>query len=161
MLKKVYSFYYPFDFFKIKKLCVGKSGVYQIINEDTNFHYIGSVISKTSKANRFYTRFRNHLYNSERTSNKNLKSAIRDIGVQRFSFHILEFTTPELARSRENYYIKRFQPEYNILTLATSSLGYKHTDKIKAKMRKNYSKARKLKIVSLNKDKSLPIMILP
>jgi len=36
---------------------------------------------------------------------------------------------------REQYYLDKYEPEYNILSLATSSLGFKHTPDTKEKMR--------------------------
>jgi group I intron endonuclease len=46
-------------------------------------------------------------------------------------------------------------PNYNILTEAGSSFGYKHTDLDRKKMSENFSLERKLQIGSLNKGKSL------
>lgn len=39
---------------------------------------------------------------------------------------ILEYCDSSILRDRENYYIKRLNPEYNILNNAGS--GYKHTE---------------------------------
>jgi len=43
------------------------------------------------------------------------------------AFSILEYCDKEMVIIREQYYIDLLQPEYNILQLAGSSLGYKHT----------------------------------
>lgn len=42
---------------------------------------------------------------------------------------------PEDQFERENYYITTLQPEYNILQKAGSSLGYKHSEETRKKMR--------------------------
>ena len=46
-------------------------------------------------------------------------------------------------------------PNYNILTEAGSSFGYKHTEIDRIKMKSNYSLERKLKIGNLNRGKKL------
>jgi group I intron endonuclease len=46
-------------------------------------------------------------------------------------------------------------PNYNILTEAGSSFGYKHTELDRLKMKSNYSLDRRLRISLLNKNKSL------
>ena len=45
-------------------------------------------------------------------------------------------------------------PNYNILTEAGSSFGYKHNETTRLNMKTNYSEERRLVIASLNKDKS-------
>ena len=44
-------------------------------------------------------------------------------------------------------------PNYNILTEAGSSFGYKHSEITRIKMKTNYSEERKLLIGNLNKGK--------
>jgi len=39
----------------------------------------------------------------------------------------------------EDFYLKTLLPNYNILTEAGSSFGYKHTDITRLKMKQNYS----------------------
>lgn len=64
-------------------------------------------------------------------------------GYSAFSLTIIEYInisnlSKEEARllilSREQYYLDSLQPEYNILKIAGSSLGYKHTEESLAKM---------------------------
>jgi group I intron endonuclease len=56
---------------------------------------------------------------------------------------------------RETFYISSLKPIYNILSIAGSSLGFKHTQDTKDKMKANYSQERKDQIGNLNKGKSL------
>lgn len=42
--------------------------------------------------------------------------------------------------AREQYYLDKLKPKYNILKIAGSSLGYKHTSITKAKMSINNTK---------------------
>lgn len=64
--------------------------------------------------------------------------AIAKYGYSNFKLEILEYSTsvPHECVKREQYYIDQLKPEYNILSSAYSSLGYKHTkealDKISA-----------------------------
>jgi group I intron endonuclease len=44
-----------------------------------------------------------------------------------FKLIILEITEKEETLVREQYYLDKYEPEYNILTLADSSTGFKHT----------------------------------
>jgi len=59
----------------------------------------------------------------------------------------------------EDFYLKSLLPNYNILTEAGSSFGYKHTEITRLKMRTNYSKQRRNKIGNLNRNKNLSFEI--
>lgn len=56
-----------------------------------------------------------------------------------FKLEILEYCDKENVISREQHYLDLLGPEYNILTEARSSLGYKHTEETldKFKLRKD------------------------
>jgi hypothetical protein len=51
----------------------------------------------------------------------------------------------------EDFYLKSLLPNYNILTEAGSSFGYKHTELYRIKLKSNYNLERRLKIGNLNK----------
>ena len=131
----------------------GLSGVYLILNKVTKDYYIGSAAT-----NRFYARFSNHLINL--TGSKIVKLAVRKYKLTEFAFIILELF-PEVVTKENNkklldledFYLKSLLPNYNILTEAGSSFGYKHTEITRIKMKNNYSEERRLKIGSLNKGK--------
>jgi group I intron endonuclease len=57
----------------------------------------------------------------------------------------------------EDFYLKSLLPNYNILTEAGSSFGYKHTELDRIKMKTNYSLERRILIGNLNKDKKLSL----
>lgn len=57
----------------------------------------------------------------------------------------------------EDLYLKSLLSNYNILTKAGSSFGYRQTEIDRIKTTKNYSLERRLKIGNLNKGKSLSI----
>ena len=53
------------------------------------------------------------------------------------------------------HYLKTLLPNYNILTEAGSSFGYKHTELDRIKMRINYNTHRRELIGNLNRNKKL------
>lgn len=63
------------------------------------------------------------------------EAALLKHGYSSFSLLILEFCVISDLLERENHYFKLLKPEYNILTKAGSSLGFKHSEKTKAQMR--------------------------
>jgi len=132
------------------------SGVYLIFNKITGDYYIGS-----ASTNRFYARFSNHLLYFR--GSKILKHAVRKYNLSNFSFLILELF-PEIVNKENNkklldmedFYLKSLLPNYNILTEAGSSFGYKHTELDRIKMIGNYSLPRRELIGNLNRNKKLP-----
>lgn len=134
---------------KIKDETKNLSGIYLILNLITGDFYVGS-----ASTNKFYTRFYRHLINL--TGNKILKLAVRKYGIKNFSFMILELFPEKVTVENnkklldlEDFYLKSLLPNYNILTEAGSSFGYKHTELDRIKMKSNYSEARRNKIGNL------------
>jgi group I intron endonuclease len=62
------------------------------------------------------------------------KSLIKN-GYSAFSLEIMEYCEPDKVINREQYYLDLLNPEYNILTTAGSSLGRKHSEDTKVKLR--------------------------
>lgn len=133
----------------------GLSGIYLILNKVTLDYYIGS-----ASTGRFHARFSNHLFNFH--GSKVVKNAVKKHGISSFAFMILELF-PETVNKENNkklldledFYLKSLLPNYNILTEAGSSFGYKHNETTRLNMKANYSEERKLAIGSLNKGKKL------
>ena len=129
------------------------SGIYLILNKVTLDYYVGS-----APTNKFYVRFSNHLFNFN--GSKIIKAAVRKYKISEFAFIILELF-PEVVTKENNkklldledFYLKSLLPNYNILTEAGSSFGYKHTEMTRIKMKSNYSMERRLKIGNLSKGK--------
>jgi group I intron endonuclease len=131
------------------------SGVYMIYNKITGDYYIGS-----ASTNRFYARFSNHLLYSR--GSKILKNAVRKYDISNFAFLILELFNEIVNKENnkklldmEDFYLKTLLPNYNILTEAGSTFGYKHTELDRIKMKNNYSLERRERIGNLNKNKNL------
>ena len=139
---------------KIKNNTKDLSGVYLILNKTTLDYYIGS-----ASTDKFYTRFYRHLINL--TGSKIVKLAVKKYGIDNFAFLVLELF-PEKVNVENNkklldledFYLKSLLPNYNILTEAGSSFGYKHTEISRIKMRARYSDERRKAIGNLNKGKT-------
>lgn len=56
-------------------------------------------------------------------------------GYSKFNLDILEYCSSSDVITREQYYIDILKPEYNILQVAGSLFGYKHTQESLAKMK--------------------------
>ena len=63
-----------------------------------------------------------------------INKALLKYGYSGFQLEILEYCKPSDVILREQYYIDLLVPEYNILKIAGSSLGFKHSDVAKAKI---------------------------
>lgn len=131
-----------------------KSGVYQIVNIETNERYIGSTKN-------FNSRKAHHLYELRKRKHrtKKLQCAYNEYGEDVFAFLILEYvqTNRERRVEREQYWMDLLHPEYNEVLIARCSIPRSaRTKEAKKKIsismkkrwqdpeyRANYSKARK------------------
>ena len=120
----------------LKKLSIisdnkGKSGVYLWTNLTNGKSYVGNSVNLARRLAQYYnlsllTKFRkNSLINKA-----NLK-----YGYSRFKLEILEYCDNSHVINREQYYIDTFKPEYNILKLAGSNKGFKHSAETKELLR--------------------------
>jgi len=62
--------------------------------------------------------------------------AILTYGYTAFILEILEYCPPEILIEREQFYLDKFKPEYNILKVAGSSFGFKHSEATRELMSK-------------------------
>lgn len=131
----------------------GLSGIYLILNKVTLDYYIGS-----ASTGRFHARFFNHLFNFN--GSRVVKNAVKEYGLSSFAFIILELFPHVVNKENnkklldlEDFYLKSLLPNYNILTEAGSSFGYKHSEITRIDMKPSYSKERRMTIDNLNEDK--------
>ena len=121
-----------------------KSGIYIIINKITGNKYIGSAIT-----NKLHVRFANHCIHSNHGS-KLVKQGIKKYGLNNFIFGVIEYY-PDIINKYNNIellkleqtYLNLLEPEYNILTEAGNSFGYKHSEETLSKMKSLYTEERK------------------
>lgn len=77
---------------------------------------------------RLYPKIR--FFQSRAPRQKKKKNRCMDI----LTLEILEYCDSKYVISREQYYIDLLKPKYNILKIAGSSLGYKHSEETRAKI---------------------------
>ncbi len=87
-----------------------RSGIYEIVN-DKGFHkYVGQSMDITY-------RWKSHLGDLRRNKHGNayLQNAFNKHGERHFSFAVIEFCKPGELLEREQYWIDKLKPEYNIV----------------------------------------------
>nr|QVV23904.1 hypothetical protein [Trichoderma cornu-damae] len=111
---------------------IKKSGIYMWTNLINSKFYIGSSVSLTTRFTTYFS------LASLRKRTKNESSAIYKALLKyshnNFKLDIIEYCEPEVLIAREQYYIDLLKPEYNILKVANSRLGSKHTEVTKLKI---------------------------
>lgn len=135
-----------------------KSGIYMIFNLINDKCYIGSAAS-----NRINVRFRNHCIHG--TGARLTHEAVKKYGIENFAFVIIEYYSGFVIKENfkgahlnlldlETKWIQKVQPEYNILEIGGSSLGYKHSEETRIKMKNDYSDERQENCKSINLNKN-------
>ena len=146
---------------KILRENIKKTGIYRWTNTITGKSYIGSSINLSKRLNDYLNiTFLNKELKKGRSI---ICSALLKHGYSKFKLDILEYCDPSILIEREQYYFDNLKPEYNILKVAGSSFGRKHSEATKEILRKNgisrlQSETTKLKI-SLNSSMSIPVII--
>jgi group I intron endonuclease len=110
----------------------GKSGIYMLTNKLTNGIYIGQSVDISK-------RFRNY-FNLSYIKSKDsfiISRALIKYGYSNFSVTILEYCDKSDLIIREQYYLNKLNPQYNILKIAGSSQGFKHSEETKTKISKS------------------------
>lgn len=114
-----------------RRLC----GVYIWVNKLNGNIYVGSGIDLSKRLLSYYNQ-------SELTrNNRPIKDAIVKYGHDNFILAILEYCNKDNLLDREQYYLDLLNPQYNILKVAYSLLGFKHSPENIAKF--------KTKVISL------------
>lgn len=80
-----------------------------------------------------------------------ISKALLKYGYSNFKLEILEYCNEDNLRNREQHYLDLLQPEYNILKIAGSSLGFKHNEESLSKLR--------LHLSELNSQKGIKIEV--
>jgi excinuclease UvrABC nuclease subunit len=115
-----------------------KSGIYRWKNLITNKSYVGSSVSLSCRFRYYYSL--TCLEKKVNRGNSAIHRALLKYGYSNFSLDILEYCEPNELISREQYYIDKLKPEYNILKKAGSILGFKHSEGTKLRMSINNTK---------------------
>jgi GIY-YIG catalytic domain len=127
----------------------GKTGIYKWTHIQSGKSYVGSAIDIAQRLKNYY----NLSYlKKEVTKNKSMiYKALIKYGYSYFKLEILEYCDSPVLISREQYYLDKLNPEYNILKTAGNLTGFKHSKaSIKlmglAKLGRSRSEDDKLKI---------------
>ena len=100
-----------------------KKGVYLWLNNINNKIYVGSSVNLTTRFYKYYSVKNLTLHNTT------INNALLKYGFSNFSLAIIEYiANKEDIIKREQYYLDLLKPEYNILKIAGSRLGYKHRE---------------------------------
>ena len=123
------------DAYDLKDLIIkenkGKSGIYMWTSKNTGDIYIG-------QSSNLALRIKNYLNMSYLKSKENLiiSRALIKYGYSNFSLTILEYCDKSELLKREQYYLDKLGPQYNILKIAGSSLGHTLSEETKTKISK-------------------------
>ena len=120
------------------------SGIYEIRNTLNGHVYIGSAVDIKKRWYKHINELRNNKHHSGY-----LQKAFNKYGEYAFVFTVLEFCEKEQLLAREQEYLDKNKPVYNIAPVAGSSLGIKRTKESIAKMslaKRNMSEETKNKI---------------
>ena len=111
----------------------GKAAVYRWINKVNGKEYVGSSVNLRRRLSTYFS----HKYLS---SNKFIISkALLKYGYAGFRLEIIEYCLPQNVIQREQYYIDLLKPEYNILKVAGSMLGFKHSESTRERLSNLYT----------------------
>ncbi len=102
----------------------GRTGVYRWVHIDSGKSYIGSSANLSIRFKQYFNY--NHISYPKR--NLRIYRALLKYGYAGFSLEILEYCNTDLLLQREQFYFDTLNPEYNILKVAGSPLGYRHSE---------------------------------
>ncbi len=106
-----------------------KSGIYRWVNNLTRETYIGSAVNLTKRFNLYFSQ--KSIEKILDRSESHILRALNNYGYSNFKLEILEYCDPTETIIKEQYYFDLLLPEYNILEIAGSSLGFKHSEETK------------------------------
>ena len=110
---------------------INKSGIYRWKNLVNGKSYVGSSVNLSRRFKSYYNR--NYLSLSSAKTMLICKALLK-YGHDNFSLEILEYCDKSVILTREQYYLDTLQPEYNLLNLAGSTKGYKHSEETRLKL---------------------------
>ena len=109
----------------------GKAGIYRWINNLNGKSYVGSSINLTIRLNVYFNKNRLVTGSGNRMA---IYQAISKYGLENFTLEILEYCCKDATIEREQFYLDKLQPEYNLLKKAGSIIGFKHSILSRKKM---------------------------
>ncbi len=101
-----------------------KSGIYQIVNLVNNNIYIGSAVNLRNRKYLHISMLKRNIHHSII-----LQRAYNKYGLKNFSFEILEYVDVKNLIIREQFYIDKCNPKYNVCKIAGNTLGVESSRK--------------------------------
>ena len=109
---------------KIIKENRGKAGIYRWINNINGKSYVGSSRNLTIRFNVYFNKNRLEVGSGYRMA---IYQAISKYGLNNFTLEILGYCCKDVTIEREQFYLDKLQPEYNLLKKAGSIFWFKHS----------------------------------
>jgi group I intron endonuclease len=120
---------------------------------ETGESYVGS----SSNLSRRFGQYLSLNYLKGYKGSSRINRSLLKYGYSKFKLEILEYCEPEECIGLEQKGINLFKPEYNILQIAGSSLGFKHSEKTLNQLRgRNLSEEHVAKLSAEKKGKNNP-----
>lgn len=110
-----------------------RSGIYKIVSEKTNDCYIGSA---SNLSNRKSDHFRTLKVNKH--GNPNLQAHANKYGISDLRFSIIEFCDKPDLKNREQFYMDKLSPTFNIHKKSTSPEGRTVSEETKKKISESH-----------------------
>jgi len=138
-----------------------KTGIYKWTHIISGKSYVGSAINLSNRLRNYYNLA--YLKREITKNNSIIYRALLKYGHSSFKLDILEYCNPNVLIEKEQHYFDQLKPEYNILKVAGSSFGFKHSEvTIKlmraAKLGSKHSEFTKFKIAA-NNAKAKPVIV--
>lgn len=115
-------------------------GVYKITNTINNKSYIGSSVDVYQRGCMY-----RHLYKRKKLHNKHLQASIQKYGYDNFIFELLHKCENNISvfelHQLEQFYINKFNPEYNKRTIVDTNHLISHSQETKDKISKSLKKS--------------------
>jgi group I intron endonuclease len=95
---------------------------------------VGSSLNLTKRLSKYFS----FIFIKKNTFNSKsiIHNSLLKYGYNKFSLDILEYCESSVLIEREQYYLDKLEPKYNILKKAGSSFGYKHSPETLLKFKK-------------------------
>jgi group I intron endonuclease len=105
---------------------IGNSGIYQIQSKIKNWLYIGSSKNLKNRKSEHFNDLKNNKH-----GNIHLQRHFKKYGEDDLIFGIIEFCSEDDLIKREQYYMDKVNPKFNICKIAASRKGVKQSEKTK------------------------------
>jgi group I intron endonuclease len=136
----------------------GKAGIYCLRKTESGKMYVGSSVDLGRRLSQYLTP--SFLLKEKLITKSIIYRSLLKNGHSKFSIEILEYCEKEKAviLSKEQFYLDLLKPEYNILQVAVSLLGFQHSEAtLKKRIGKNLSKEILAKLIGRKRSEEAKI----